>query len=54
MIAVRAVDAEWIDANADHLGMVLLACVADGASVSFLGDLTHDRAAAFWLSLIHI
>jgi len=48
VIAVRVVDAGWIDANADHLGAVLLACVADGASVSFLGDLTQDRAAAFW------
>jgi ribosomal protein S18 acetylase RimI-like enzyme len=48
VIAVRAVDAEWIDANADSLGAVLLACVADGASVSFLADLTHDRATAFW------
>lgn len=48
MIAVRAVDAGWIDANADALGAVLLACVADGASVGFLADLTLDRATAFW------
>lgn len=48
MIAVRAVDAEWVDANADALGAVLFACVADGASVSFLADLTQDRAADFW------
>ena len=41
MIAVRAVDAEWVDANADALGAILLACVADGASVSFLADLTQ-------------
>jgi len=48
VIAVRTVDAEWVDANADALGAILLACVADGASVSFLADLTQDRAADFW------
>jgi len=48
VIAIRAVDAGWIEANADMLGAVLLACVGDGASVSFLADLTQDRATAFW------
>src|SRR3954463_5230580 len=34
--------------SANELGEILFDCVAGGASVSFMADLTRDAAAAFW------
>jgi GNAT superfamily N-acetyltransferase len=36
------------DAQIDELADVLIDCVEDGASVSFMHPLSRDRAAAFW------
>ncbi len=41
---VRALDDDCIEA----LSTVLIDCVDGGASVSFLGPLTRERAVAFW------
>src|SRR5947199_366781 len=36
------------DAAVDQLVDVLMDCVEGGASVSFMGPLTRERAAGFW------
>src|SRR5437773_7685793 len=36
------------DAQIDELADVLIDCVEDGASVSFMHPLSRDRAVAFW------
>lgn len=46
--AIIALDPEGLDARAEALGAILLACVENGASVSFMADLTLARAIAFW------
>lgn len=47
-IRVARIDADALDAHAPALGAILLDCVAGGASVSFMADLTRERAEAFW------
>jgi GNAT superfamily N-acetyltransferase len=39
------------DSQIDELAEVLTDCVEGGASVSFMGPLTRERAAAFWRSV---
>lgn len=48
--AIVALDPEGLDARAEALGAILLACVENGASVSFMADLTLSRAVSFWRS----
>jgi len=45
---LRALDPDAVDAAAPALAAVLLDCVAGGASVSFMADLTREAAEAFW------
>ncbi|RJF93879.1 GNAT family N-acetyltransferase [Sphingomonas cavernae] len=49
-IRVARLAADDIDAHAEALGAILLDCVAGGASVSFMADLTRERAEDFWRS----
>jgi GNAT superfamily N-acetyltransferase len=46
---IRRLSAEEAQAAAPALGEVLFDCVEDGASVSFMADLTRAEATAFWL-----
>jgi GNAT superfamily N-acetyltransferase len=45
---IRALSPAETEAAAPALAGVLLDCVAGGASVSFMADLSHERAEAFW------
>ncbi len=45
---IRALSPAETDAAVPSLAAVLLDCVAGGASVSFMADLTPERAEAFW------
>lgn len=45
---IRQLDGDAAAAAAAALGAVLHDCVAGGASVSFMADLTTERAAEFW------
>jgi GNAT superfamily N-acetyltransferase len=45
---IRRLTPDEARAAAPALGEVLLDCVAGGASVSFMADLTRDEASAFW------
>lgn len=47
-IAIRTLSPDQALAAAPALASVLLDCVAGGASVSFMADLTRERAEAFW------
>jgi GNAT superfamily N-acetyltransferase len=47
-ITIRPLDAAEARARAGDLTDILLACVHDGASVSFMADMTRDEALAFW------
>jgi GNAT superfamily N-acetyltransferase len=47
-VEIRPMSAEDITAAAPDLATVLLDCVAGGASISFMADLTRDHAEAFW------
>ena len=49
-IVVRRAGADTATVNA--LADVLVDCVEGGASVGFMSPLTHDRAAAFWISTL--
>jgi GNAT superfamily N-acetyltransferase len=46
--AIRRLSPDDIEAAARDLAMVLLDCVDGGAQVSFMADLTQERAEAFW------
>lgn len=48
MVAIRVLDGAEVEARVDGLGDVLLDCVAGGASVSFMADMTRVEAQAFW------
>ena len=48
MVRRAGADAATVTALAD----VLVDCVEGGASVGFMSPLTHDRAAAFWISTL--
>lgn len=45
---IRLLSAEETEASAARLAEVLLDCIAGGASVSFMRDLTPAQAAAWW------
>ena len=45
---IRAFEPDDVENASAALGAVLLDCVAGGASVSFMADLTHEQAEAFW------
>ena len=45
---IKALTPVQVEAAAHALAAVLLDCVAGGASVSFMADLTRDEAEAFW------
>jgi len=47
-VSIRRLSADEIAAAAPDLASVLLDCVAGGASVNFMADLSRDRAEAFW------
>jgi GNAT superfamily N-acetyltransferase len=47
-VAIRRLSADQIAAAAPDLASVLLDCVAGGASISFMADLSRERAEAFW------
>ncbi len=47
-ITIRALDAAEAKARAGELADILLDCVAGGASVSFMADMTRAEALAFW------
>jgi GNAT superfamily N-acetyltransferase len=47
-VEIRRLSAEEIAAAAPGLATVLLDCVAGGASLNFMADLTRERAEAFW------
>jgi GNAT superfamily N-acetyltransferase len=46
--SIRRLDAAEARARAGELADILLDCVAGGASVSFMADMTRDEALAFW------
>lgn len=45
---IRSLNAAEAQASAGELADILLDCVADGASVSFMADLTRAQAVRFW------
>jgi len=45
---IRAFGPDEVENAASALAAVLLDCVAGGASVSFMADLTREQAEAFW------
>ncbi len=45
---IRVLDAAEAVARSDELADILLDCVAGGASVSFMADMTRPEALAFW------
>jgi len=45
---IRALNPAEVEAAAPALAVVLLDCVAGGASVSFMADLTPEAAEGFW------
>lgn len=47
-IAIRRLDAGEAKARSGELADILLDCVAGGASVSFMADMSRDEALAFW------
>ncbi len=47
-LSVRRLSPDEAHSAAEVLGTVLMDCVAGGASVSFMADLTHAEAVAFW------
>ena len=47
-IKIRRLTADEIIAAAPDLAVVLLDCVAGGASVNFMADFSRDQAEAFW------
>jgi len=47
-VRIRRLSADEITVAAPALATVLVDCVAGGASISFMADLTHERAEAFW------
>jgi GNAT superfamily N-acetyltransferase len=49
---IRPLDAEEANARISELADILLDCVAGGASVSFMADMTRDEALAFWRTVI--
>ena len=48
MTTITKLDAAQAGARVDELAEVLLDCVAGGASVGFMADLSRERARAFW------
>jgi GNAT superfamily N-acetyltransferase len=46
--AIRRLEAAETIARIDELADILLDCVAGGASVSFMADMTLEEATAFW------
>ena len=46
--SIRSLPPDEVEAGAPALAAVLLDCVAGGASVSFMADLTLEQAEAFW------
>jgi GNAT superfamily N-acetyltransferase len=51
--SIVELDAAQAEAHLDELADVLLDCVAGGASVGFMADLTPARARAFWQGVVH-
>jgi GNAT superfamily N-acetyltransferase len=49
---IRTLDATEAKARIGELTDILLDCVAGGASVSFMADMTRDEALAFWQKVI--
>src|SRR5262249_44378870 len=50
-VVIRILTPEEAEASAGKLAEVLLDCVAGGASVSFMRDLTRDQAVVYWRSV---
>lgn len=48
MVSVRALSAPQIHTHLDALSQLLIDCVNDGASVSFMWPMTVEKAYAFW------
>jgi GNAT superfamily N-acetyltransferase len=46
--AIRRLEASEMNDRIAEVSAVLIDCVADGASVSFMAPLTRERADAFW------
>ena len=46
--AIRALSAAQVEASAEALGLLLLDCVAGGASVNFMADMSVAEATRFW------
>ncbi len=49
---IRSLDAAEANARISELADILLDCVAGGASVSFMADMTRDEALAFWQKVV--
>ncbi len=47
-VTIKELDAAQAEARMDELAVVLLDCVAGGASVGFMADLSTERARVFW------
>lgn len=47
-VMIRTLDATEARARISELADILLDCVAGGASVSFMAEMTHAEALAFW------
>lgn len=50
-LRIRRLDADQTRAAVPALAGVLLDCVQGGASVSFMADMTHADAEAFWIGV---
>lgn len=51
MTTITALPSPQIHQRIDELTQLLIECVADGASVSFMWPLTTEKAQAFWLGV---
>ena len=51
-LTVTALDADAIRAHLPDLSRLLVACVADGAAISFMAPLSQDTADSFWLDTV--
>jgi GNAT superfamily N-acetyltransferase len=47
-LTIRALSPDEADAAVPALADILLDCVAGGASIGFMADVTRERAEAFW------
>ncbi len=51
---IRALTTSKVEEGTVALAQILCECVADGASVSFMSDLTQDQAEEYWRGIANL